>query len=937
MANTTPDRSNRQHGSTDGHPQQNELETETFESSVRPRRPPRETLNTPDTETYEATPMPLEPRSPDQSFLQKTLRHLQLQQHKLRRLKVRHLYYQALNRFGIPGVGHVLVGSIAVTAGVVTVNNPDIVRLWERQIQTIFFDVRGPIAPPAYNGATSDPNKTGVVIAAMDTETMKQGEFYAASPKDYGEFAPIERWPWQRRAYAIAIERLLQAGAKSVAVDVVFDTPSVYGPEDDAALQQVLTKYPGRVVLAAQYVESNDRTGDRIEILTPNQQLTSANPTLGFINLPLGPDNRIHQLGFEYARALKATYGDQLPETQSFAQATVKSAQIEVPPLTGTNIFFYGPSQTFQHVSFWSILDSTYWQEYHLANQTFKNKIVLIGPTDPLFQDFHAAPFSSSLLHPVKMSGVEVQANAIATLLEQKLIRYAFNNLWLAGGAVIAVVGSAGYLQSRAIRPSRRLAAALAIAASWGLISYTVFVRGQMILPTTIPILAISLSGVTYLCTGFVSDRLGLRQVVKRYASAPLMQEFLSDLVSQQGHHSDLRPLLEENHRQLTDQILDGRYRILKELAAGGFGATYIAEDQKRPGQPKCVVKRLSPRSNNPKVIQYARARFPREAATLEKLGKHPQIPQLLAYFEENEEFYLVLEYVEGKSLEEELRLNNYLAQPLPERLVVAMLVDLLSILDFVHSQGVIHRDVKPSNIMRRQSDAQLVLIDFGAVKEFNHLEADEELSQFTVAIGTDGFMAPEQAIGKPRPSSDIYAAGIIGIQALTGISATELKNRRNGPSTALQWQESAQVSQTLADILDRMVEYDYAKRYHTAKAVLAELKPLLEKNQLATGQGGGTATIAIADSTTDVDAVPDADTKLWQDVLDLSPELPPTAQAPVDDLEATALPPTDMAPLPPPKPTQPLAPVKPLSDLDATALPPIDEVPKPPAKRRSR
>lgn len=929
MANTTPGLPNNQ-PPADGNPTPQELETATFEPTAAPRQPPRpQPQPNPATETMEADPMPIDRRSPPPSLVQRTLRHLQLHQRKLQRLKFRRLYYQALNRFGVPGVGHVLVGSIAVTAGLLTFNNNDLIQLWERQVQTFFFDVRGPVAPPGFNGTTSDPNQPGVVILAMDTETIKQGEFYTSSPQEYPYLAPIERWPWQRRAYAIAIERLLQAGAKSVAVDVVFDTPSVYGPEDDAALQQVISKYPGRVVLAAQYVEASDRAGDNIQFLTPNSQIAAANPTLGFINVPVGPDNRIHQLGQVYLQSLQRTYGTQLPQALSFSQAAIQSAQINVPAPQGNDIFFYGPTQTFEQVSFWNVLDGSYWQEYHLPKQTFKNKIVVIGPTDPLFQDFHAAPFSGSLFHPNKMAGVELQANAIATLLDNKAIVHAFPNPWVKGALVIGLVGLAGYLQSRAFRPSRRLLAALAIAAGWGLISYTVFVRGRIFLPTSIPMLAMSLSGVTYLCTGFLSDRLGLRQVAKRYASAPLMQEFLSDLVSKLGHHSDLKPLLEENHRQLTDQVLDGRYRILTELAAGGFGATYIAEDQKRPNNPKCVVKRLSPRSNNPKVIQYARARFPREAATLEKLGQHPQIPQLLAYFEENDEFYLVLEYIEGKSLEEELRLSSYLAQPLPERLVVAMLVDLLGILDFVHSQGVIHRDIKPSNIMRRQRDAQLVLIDFGAVKEFDHLEADEELSQFTVAIGTDGFMAPEQAIGKPRPSSDIYAAGIIGIQALTGISAIELKNRRNGTTTDLQWRETAKVSQTLANILDRMVAYDYANRYHSAQQALADLRPLLEKNQV---RGASPLSAPHPNLAPEADTDSGEDTKLWQDVLDLSPELP-AHHALLPDLDATceetALPP-DAAPQPASQPGSKPNPANQLGaawsdDLEETAIPPTD------------
>lgn len=161
-------------------------------------------------------------------------------------------------------------------------------------------------------------------------------------------------------------------------------------------------------------------------------------------------------------------------------------------------------------------------------------------------------------------------------------------------------------------------------------------------------------------------------------------------------------------------QLLDQRYQVLKVLGNGGFGQTYIAKDTRRPGEALCVVKHLKPAISNSKSLENAKRAFYSEAITLEKLGSHDQIPQLLAYFEENQEFYLVQEFVDGHCLSTELLPN----QRWNESQVIELLLEVLGILEFIHSQGVIHRDIKPDNIIRRQRDRKLVLVDFGAVKQ---------------------------------------------------------------------------------------------------------------------------------------------------------------------------------------------------------------------------
>lgn len=264
------------------------------------------------------------------------------------------------------------------------------------------------------------------------------------------------------------------------------------------------------------------------------------------------------------------------------------------------------------------------------------------------------------------------------------------------------------------------------------------------------------------------------------------------------------------------------RYKLISALAEGGFGQIYVAEDTHRPGNPNCIVKHLRPASQDLTFLQVARRLFNSEAKTLEKLGRHEQIPQLLAYFEENQEFYLVQEYIEGHSLSEELADGKKLSEVEAQ----ALLKDVLVILEFVHQQGVIHRDIKPSNLIRRHADGKLVLIDFGAVKEIHtQLAISDRQTNLTVAIGTQGYMPNEQSAGKPRFNSDIYALGIIAIQALTGLKTSQLGEDPN--TFEIIWRNQAQVSAQLAEIIDLMVRYDFRQRYQSATEVLQALQKL--------------------------------------------------------------------------------------------------------------
>ncbi len=303
-------------------------------------------------------------------------------------------------------------------------------------------------------------------------------------------------------------------------------------------------------------------------------------------------------------------------------------------------------------------------------------------------------------------------------------------------------------------------------------------------------------------------------------------------------------------------KLLDSRYKIIKILATGGFGENYIAQDTKRPGNPTCVVKHLKPTSTDSNFFETAKRLFQSEAETLEKLGNHDQIPRLLAYFVENQEFYLVQEFVEGHPLTDEL----VLGEGWSEQQVIQMLLSVLSILEFVHSQGVIHRDIKPDNIIRRQGDGKLVLVDFGAVKQLRasyglgslHLMGNPSA---TVAIGTPGYMPTEQGQGRPRHNSDIYSLGIIAIQALTGVAPMDLQE--DAQTGELIWEHLSPVSSELAEVLNKMVRYHFKERYQSTTEALQAINSFAEDlvpqqypqagTQSIPSQHSRVATIAVA------------------------------------------------------------------------------------------
>ena len=272
------------------------------------------------------------------------------------------------------------------------------------------------------------------------------------------------------------------------------------------------------------------------------------------------------------------------------------------------------------------------------------------------------------------------------------------------------------------------------------------------------------------------------------------------------------------------ETLLENRYQVIRTLGAGGFGETYLAEDSYMPSRRRCVVKQLRPIQNNPQIYQLVQERFQREAAILEELGgATDQIPGLYAYFSADGQFYLVQEWVEGDTLTAKLKQQGLLT----EAAVQEILVNLLPVLEYVHSRRIVHRDIKPDNIILRHRDGKPVLIDFGAVRESMGTVVNSQGDvTSSIVIGTPGYMPSEQAAGRPVYSSDLYSLGLTAIYLLTGKQPQQLEI--DSQTGEIIWREyGSHISPLLASVLDRAIAYHPRDRYSTARAMLDDLQGL--------------------------------------------------------------------------------------------------------------
>ncbi|PSB59725.1 serine/threonine protein kinase [Chroococcidiopsis cubana CCALA 043] len=270
--------------------------------------------------------------------------------------------------------------------------------------------------------------------------------------------------------------------------------------------------------------------------------------------------------------------------------------------------------------------------------------------------------------------------------------------------------------------------------------------------------------------------------------------------------------------------LLQQRYRILKPMGQGGMGRTFLVVDESYASKSLCVLKQFLPQFHICDRQQQALARFDREALRLEALGQHPQIPHLLDRFEQDGHQYLVQEFVDGRTLEQEFAEEG----AFDESKIRQLLNDLLPVLHFIHSRNIIHQDIKPANVIRRSSDGQLVLVDFSVAK----CATGPALGQTETIIGSAEYAAPEQIRGKATFASDLYSLGVTCIHLLIQVPPFDIFDSSED-SWVWRCYLGLPVSDRLGQILARLLQNSTRWRYQLATEVIRDLNAEFLQNPI--------------------------------------------------------------------------------------------------------
>jgi serine/threonine protein kinase len=271
------------------------------------------------------------------------------------------------------------------------------------------------------------------------------------------------------------------------------------------------------------------------------------------------------------------------------------------------------------------------------------------------------------------------------------------------------------------------------------------------------------------------------------------------------------------------DTILQQRYRILKSIGEGAFGRTYLASDQSRFSE-QCAVKELCMSTGSRSRLSKAREFFQQEAALLYQL-QHPQIPRFWATFEERDRMFLVQDFVPGRTYEQLLSDRASHGQTFTEAEVWRFLLQVLPVLGYIHSQGVVHQDIAPDNIILRENDFLPVLIDFGVVKQLANRLQGEQNSSSNINVGKPGYAPVEQlGSGYAYPNSDLYALAVTAVVLLTGRPAVDLFE---GEKINWSWRNWIPISDGLANVLGKMLSYQPLDRYQSSVEVFQALQSI--------------------------------------------------------------------------------------------------------------
>jgi eukaryotic-like serine/threonine-protein kinase len=270
-----------------------------------------------------------------------------------------------------------------------------------------------------------------------------------------------------------------------------------------------------------------------------------------------------------------------------------------------------------------------------------------------------------------------------------------------------------------------------------------------------------------------------------------------------------------------SDQILANRYRLILLVGQGAMGAVYDAEDL--VFNRRVALKRMHlPPEASPKAIEQTREQFEREAKILATL-RHPNLPRVTDYFTFSDQEFLVMDYIEGLSLDEILALHP---GGLDEAAVLGWADQLLSALDYIHRHGLVHRDVKPANI-RVTPEGHVFLVDFGLVKTFD--PASPKTATAVRGLGTPQYAPPEQydaELGHTEPRSDLYSLGATMYHLITGEPPTTVTRRVSNPGAFRSLREiKPTVSPEVERVILRAMEVPIAKRFASASDMQAALR----------------------------------------------------------------------------------------------------------------
>jgi adenylate cyclase len=415
-------------------------------------------------------------------------------------------------------IGYGMIAAIASLSAIATGLKLNEVQTLERQTQSTFFSWRGTIAPPK-----------DIVILAIDDLSLRQGEFY--DPKKRPFLEPFRTTTWKRVVYAQVLEKLVKAGAKVVAFDILFVTPGDHGAADDDKFQKAIAKYGDRAVFAASYEFTQIGEANILQLASP-ESIFQVNPnTLGLINFRPEPTGNIHRLG------VQAPPDSGLPIVPTFADAVLQVAKVSYPKPKGDGIYFFGGFDTWanaqQQIPFYYVVDPENWNSEQLQKGNFfKDKIVLIGATAASKQDIQNSPMG-------RMPGIEIHANAIATLMQGRSMADLFVNPLQQALFVFFLVGTSGGMICLIKRPNIQILTAFGIAIAWFGIGYVSFIYASTILPVAIPAIAVGLNGIALLTTGSIAaqiDKILLRRTLERYVAAPIVEE----IVNQPDNFRDL-------------------------------------------------------------------------------------------------------------------------------------------------------------------------------------------------------------------------------------------------------------------------------------------------------------------------------------------------------------------------------------------------------------